>query len=64
MNEKIDIYETVDDETRKLLEHVSLIGSITTRPLTNEEQSIIGKEHAEEQHKHTAKVVKIISELR
>ncbi len=62
MNEKIDIYETVDDETRKLLEHVSLIGSITTRPLTNEEQSIIGKERAEEQH--TAKVVKIISELR
>lgn len=41
MNEKIDIYETVDDETRKLLEHVSLIGSIVTRPLTNEEQSII-----------------------
>ena len=37
MNEKIDIYETVDDETRKLLEHVSLIGSIVTRPLTNEE---------------------------
>ena len=61
MNEKIDIYETVDDETRKLLEHVSLIGSITTRPLTNEEQSIIGKERAEE---HTAKVMKIISELR